>query len=128
MSEDADDDVPDDEDRSRVGWGLVALTAYVAVELVNASLGDPIGGFHRWQAGAGNGNYRPAGQWFFVLLGLWLYVGAPYLGGRVLLAALRRGGPSPLRRAARAVLGMVLLAAFGRLIQMGFASGAIAWS
>jgi len=114
----------DNADLKRLaGWGVIALACYGSVEIVNALLHDPIGGYHRWIAMIGNGNYRTRGAWFFVLVGLWLYPGAPYLAARLLLRG-RVAGSQAARYGAFA-LALLLLLVVLRLVTMGFASATI---
>lgn len=115
----------------------VAFVSYAAVEIVNAALSDPLGGYQRWLAGGGNGNYRTTGAWFFAVVGLWLYVGAPALAIRALSLALetrRDGARLPPGREAfghrpidLVVLAAMLAGVFVRIVDLGLFTGTLAF-
>lgn len=117
-------------------WVAVALASHFAVEIVNAALSDPLGGYHRWVEGGGNGNYRTTGAWFFAVVGLWLYVGAPALAIRALSLAFetrRDGARRPPGREALGhrpidlvVLAAMLVGVFVRIVDLGLLTGTLA--
>jgi len=124
----SDEGTTDESGRRLVGWALITFAAHAAAEIANRALNDPIGGYHKWIESGGNGNYRPPSQWFFVLVGLWLYAASPVLGIRSLWKGVRDQGLSFAQRAAWIALALLLFAGLWRLSSMGFLSGAIAWS